>query len=129
MSSTIDGLKIFMKAMADSKPWLYDPLALRLPWSETEYDLAEHGGGEKLCFAMMWDDGYVKPHPPYKRAMEKTKKALEAAGHTGEALFPLRRKGIRLTPPLRSRRLGSIPNRARLQDYQRRLQRGWRRGH
>ncbi len=70
--------------MADAKPWLYDPLALRLPWNEDSYKLADHGGENgKLCFAIMWDDGVCKPMPPYKRALEQTKAALEAAGHTG----------------------------------------------
>ncbi|KAK4701042.1 amidase, partial [Phenoliferia sp. Uapishka_3] len=82
LTSSISGLRIFHKAVADAKPWLYDPIALRLPWNESEYNLVNHGGeGAKLCFAIMWDDGIVKPHPPYIRAMEETKKALLAAGH------------------------------------------------
>ncbi|KAI5480273.1 Amidase domain-containing protein [Pseudohyphozyma bogoriensis] len=82
MTSSIDGLKIFMKAVADGKPWLADPIALRLPWNEDEYALKNHGGeGGQLCFAFMADDGVVKPQPPYLRAMEETKKALVAAGH------------------------------------------------
>lgn len=73
-----------MKAVVDAKPWRYDPLALRQPWSDEEYHLASHGGeGAKLSFAMMWDDNVVKPHPPYARAMEETKQALLAAGHEG----------------------------------------------
>ena len=45
--------------------------------------LAEHGEGGRMCFAIMWDNGVVRPHPPVRRAMELTKKALEAAGHVG----------------------------------------------
>ncbi|KAM0787774.1 hypothetical protein ACM66B_003829 [Microbotryomycetes sp. NB124-2] len=82
MSTSVDGLKIFLKAIADTKPWLRDPLALRLPFSESEYNLENHGRGEKLCFAIMWDDGNVKPMPPCIRALETVKKAVEAAGHT-----------------------------------------------
>lgn len=53
-----------------------------MPWCEDAYKLKDHGGeGAKLCFAIMWDDGCVKPVPPYKRALEMTKKALLAAGH------------------------------------------------
>ncbi|KAI0717519.1 general amidase [Cerioporus squamosus] len=59
-----------------------DPLCVRKEWNEREYQLGDHGGpGAKLCFAIMWDNGVVKPHPPLKRALEMTKKALEAAGH------------------------------------------------
>lgn len=53
-----------------------------MPWSEEAYQLRDHGGkGAKLCFAIMWDDGVVKPMPPYRRALGMTKKALLAAGH------------------------------------------------
>lgn len=83
MTVSVDGLKIFMKAVADAKPWNRDPIALRLPWNENAYALADHGNGNKLCFGMMWDDGVCRPQAPYTRAMEMTKKALEAAGHTG----------------------------------------------
>lgn len=84
LSSSVNGLKIFMKAMADAKPWISDPLALRLPWSDDAYKLADHGGEDaKLCFAILWDDGVCKPMPPYTRALQETKEALEAAGHTG----------------------------------------------
>ncbi|KAJ6561163.1 general amidase [Mycena vulgaris] len=83
LSSSVNGLKIFMKAMADAKPWLSDPLALRLPWNDDAYRLADHGGEDgKLCFAILWDDGVCKPMPPYARALQETKDALEAAGHT-----------------------------------------------
>ncbi|KAJ7644233.1 general amidase [Roridomyces roridus] len=81
MSNSISGVKIFTKAILDAEPWLKDPLVLRKGWSESEYRLDRHGGGENLCFAIMWDNGVVKPHPPLRRAMEMTKKALEAAGH------------------------------------------------
>ena len=85
ITSSIDGLRIFHKAVADASPWLYDPIALRLPWNESEYKLVNHGGENgKLCFAIMWDDGIVKPHPPYIRALKETKAALLAAGHEGE---------------------------------------------
>ena len=39
-----------------------------------------------MCFAVMWDNGVVRPHPPLVRAMEIAKRALEAAGHEGAYL-------------------------------------------
>jgi len=55
---------------------------LRKPWSEREYSLEGRGGrGARLCFAMMRDNGIVKPFPPLQRAMQITKEALEADGH------------------------------------------------
>ncbi|KAI0051681.1 general amidase [Auriscalpium vulgare] len=81
LSSSLNGVKTFMKAVLSKKPWLLDPLVVRKPWSEEEYSLVDHGGGKKLCFAILWDNGIVKPHPPVKRALEMTKAALLKAGH------------------------------------------------
>lgn len=60
MSATLDSLKLFFKAVVDTRPWTRDAQALRLPWQEEAYQLAEHGGGRRLCFGMMLDDGLVK---------------------------------------------------------------------
>ncbi|KAJ7175978.1 general amidase [Mycena filopes] len=81
MANSLSGVKIFTKAILDAQPWLKDPLVLRKGWAEDEYRLVHHGKGGKLCFAIMWDNGVVKPHPPLHRAMVITKNALEAAGH------------------------------------------------
>ncbi|OJT12867.1 Acetamidase [Trametes pubescens] len=82
MTNSLEGVKIFTKAIIDARPWRKDPLAVRKEWSVREYALGDHGEGGKMCFAVMWDDGLVKPHPPLVRAMEVAKKALQAAGHT-----------------------------------------------
>lgn len=54
---------------------------LRMPWNEERYQLADHGGGKKLVFGMMHDDGYVRSPPPYERALKEVAAALKAAGH------------------------------------------------
>ncbi|KAI8995604.1 general amidase [Trametes punicea] len=81
ISGSLSGIKVFMRVVLEQEPWLLDPLCVRKKWDEEAYRLVEHGNGERLCFAMMWDDGNVVPNPPVMRAMEMTKKALEAAGH------------------------------------------------
>ncbi|KAF8906245.1 amidase signature domain-containing protein [Gymnopilus junonius] len=82
MTNTLSGLKVFMKAVIGAKPWNLDPVTIRKPWDEDAWNLSEHGGiGAQLCFAIMWDNGVVKPHPPLIRAMAMTKAALEDAGH------------------------------------------------
>ncbi|KAG0695939.1 general amidase [Suillus ampliporus] len=81
MTNSVGGVKVFMKAVANAKPWLKDPLAVRKKWDEDEYNLADHGSGKDLCFAIMWDDGVVVPHPPIRRSLEITKAALQKAGH------------------------------------------------
>ncbi|KAK4701237.1 amidase, partial [Phenoliferia sp. Uapishka_3] len=89
ISSTVDGLKIFMKAVLDAKPWRFDPIALHMPWNEEAYSLSEHGSGGKLCFAFMRDDGVARPMPPYFRAFEMLQAALKLAGHSViEFAFP-----------------------------------------
>ncbi|KAJ7040376.1 general amidase [Mycena alexandri] len=81
LSNTLDGIKTFYKAVLSERPWLKDAMVIRKPWSEEEYKLVEHGNGGKLCFAIMWDDGVIAPHPPIRRGLEITKNALLAAGH------------------------------------------------
>lgn len=81
LSNSLYGIKIFMQGVVGQKPWVKDPLVVRKRWSEDEYNLIDHGEGNPLCFAIMWDDGLVVPHPPIIRGLELTKKALLAAGH------------------------------------------------
>jgi len=81
LSNSISGIKTFMKAVAGARPWLKDPLVVRKPWNDDEYNLVEHGLGRKLCFAIMWDDGLIVPHPPIIRGLQIVKKALLDAGH------------------------------------------------
>lgn len=84
MSNSLSGVKDFMTAVIGEKPWKLDPFTVRKPWSVDEWNLCEHGGiGAQLCFAIMWDNGVVRPHPPLVRAMKMVKTALEAAGHKG----------------------------------------------
>jgi len=73
-----------MQGVVGQKPWVKDPLVVRKRWNEDEYNLIDHGEGNPLCFAIMWDDGLVVPHPPIIRGLELTKKALLAAGHKGD---------------------------------------------
>ncbi|KAG8771101.1 hypothetical protein FRC12_003861 [Ceratobasidium sp. 428] len=82
MANSLSGLKVFTKAVIDTRPWLRDPMCIRKVWDEEAYQLVEHGGrGGRKCFGLMYDDGLVKPNPPVFRAMDIMKKALEAAGH------------------------------------------------
>ena len=83
LSASLDGIKLFYQSVLAAKPWEYDPWTPRMPWSDAAYNLADHGDGGKLCFAIMWTDGVVDAVPPYKRAMEELKAALEAQGHEG----------------------------------------------
>ena len=76
MCHSVADIKLFMKALANQKPWLKDANIVPIPWREEEEQLPE-----KLCFGFGMGDGKVAPSPPLRRAMEITKQKLEAAGH------------------------------------------------
>ncbi|KAJ8083720.1 hypothetical protein PM082_002486 [Marasmius tenuissimus] len=94
LSNSLDGLKLFMQAVIDAKPWMKDPLAVCKRWNEEEYRLADYGDGKQLCFAVLWDDGVVAPHPPILRGLEMAKKALLEAGHKVIDWVPLKHAEI-----------------------------------
>ncbi|KAL0567900.1 hypothetical protein V5O48_014096 [Marasmius crinis-equi] len=94
LCNSIDGLKLFMKAVIDSKPWTQDPLAVCKQWNDEEYQLADHGSGKELCFAVLWDDGVTVPDPPILRGLEATKEALLAVGHKVIDWVPLKHMEI-----------------------------------
>ncbi|KAF8065103.1 general amidase [Lyophyllum atratum] len=94
LSNSIGGLKAFIQGVLSQKTWLRDPLVIRKGWDEDEYRLAEHGRGKDLCFAILWNDGQVVPHPPVIRGLEMTKKALLAAGHKVIDWKPLKHNDI-----------------------------------
>lgn len=75
MSSDLSSLELWTKAIVGSEGWLTDPSIVPIPWREITLP-------QKLCFGLLVDDGVVKPLPPVLRALERTRKALEAAGHT-----------------------------------------------
>ncbi|KAI0341997.1 general amidase [Trametopsis cervina] len=96
LSHSLNGIKLFMQAVAASQPWLRDPLARRAPWNDDLYQLKPYGGGKQLCFGIMWDDRQVVPHPPITLALELTKAALLAAGHKVIEWKPYKHKEILL---------------------------------
>lgn len=90
LSTSIDGIKLFMKTVVDAEPWLIEPNLVPVPWREwsidsdsTKSDTLETNvprqskevipaGKErktKLKIAVMWDDGVVRPHPPMRRVL------------------------------------------------------------
>ncbi|KAI6031788.1 general amidase [Pisolithus microcarpus] len=87
LSGSIGGLKIFMEAVIKAEPWLRDPLTIRKHWNDEEYKLADHRTwkGPLLC---------IIPHPPVKRALEMTQKALIKAGHKVIDWTPLKHREL-----------------------------------
>ncbi|PYI11218.1 acetamidase [Aspergillus sclerotiicarbonarius CBS 121057] len=87
MATSIGSLKLLFKAVLSQEPWLYDPLALPLPWRddlemETQKLIKESSGrGPLLSFGIMRHDGVVQPHPPVKEAMVFVTHILKELGH------------------------------------------------
>lgn len=75
MSTSLEGIKVFMKTLIDQKPWLYDPSLNPLPWkqpsSRPSGTLLRCGanGSRKLRIGVLADDGIVRPHPPILRGI------------------------------------------------------------
>ncbi|KAH9944410.1 general amidase [Epithele typhae] len=82
LSISLSGVSTLVRTIIEAEPWRYCPNTVPKPWSQDEFELKGLGGGKKLCFGIMWDEGSMKPVPPIQRALEMTKKALESAGHT-----------------------------------------------
>ncbi|KAL2820994.1 amidase signature domain-containing protein [Aspergillus cavernicola] len=87
LASSAGSLQLLFKAVLSQQPWLYDPLALELPWrSDIEQEtraLVEQSAKDpsKLAFAIMKDDGVAIPHPPIARALEIVEQTLKRLGH------------------------------------------------
>lgn len=64
LSTSLPGLKIFMKTIIDAEPWLEEPALIPMPWRT--YTLPTE---RPLRIGVLWHDGVVRPHPPITRAM------------------------------------------------------------
>jgi amidase len=75
LSTSLEGIKMFMETIIGAKPWLRMPSLLPFPWKdEEELQVME---GKTLKVAILWDDGVVKPHPPVLRALKKMAEGLK----------------------------------------------------
>ncbi len=69
LSTSLGGIKIFMKTVLDSQPWVNDPSLVPIPWRD-EQSYLNQDCCTTLRVAVLWDDGVVKPHPPITRALK-----------------------------------------------------------
>lgn len=72
--SDIHTLEFYCKAVVDKEPWLYDPKITEIPWRQVSLP-------DKLCFAILEDDKWVRPTPPVLRGVQTVKEKLLEAGH------------------------------------------------
>jgi amidase len=88
MSTTLEGVKIFMKTVIDQKPWKVDGSLLPLPW-KTEPLIRKGGDGkQKLRVGILADDGVVKPHPPILRGINTIIEKLKSNPDIETVTFP-----------------------------------------
>lgn len=81
MARSLETIALYSSAVLSpaAAPWTLDPKCVPIPW-KTHPQIQPPG--RKLRLAMVGNnDGYVTPHPPVERALEVTRKAIEAAGH------------------------------------------------
>lgn len=76
-STTLEGVKLFMKTVLATKPWLSDPSLVPFPWRDQQSHL-ETRNGKKLKVGVMWSDEVVLPHPPVRRALREIVEKLRA---------------------------------------------------
>ena len=76
MSTSLEGIKIFMKTVIDSKPWLSEPALLPMPWTFTPF-----ASNKPLKIGVLWHDSVVTPHPPITRALNEVVSKLKALPH------------------------------------------------
>ena len=69
MSTTLEGVKMFMKSLLDQKPWVLDPSLVTMPWKTNSLLRTDASGKRKLRIGVLADDGIVKPHPPILRGI------------------------------------------------------------
>ncbi|KAJ5959566.1 uncharacterized protein N7479_006716 [Penicillium vulpinum] len=87
IAPTARALTLLFKAVLGQQPWLYDPLALELPWRdevvrETKELIEKARAGEStLAFGFMKYDNMATIHPPIARGLRIVEKTLRRLGH------------------------------------------------
>lgn len=76
LSTSLAGIKLFMKTVIAAKPWLREPSLLPFQWNDKGDPCVER---KRLKVAILWDDGIVKPHPPITMALQKVVERLHAS--------------------------------------------------
>ncbi len=87
MALDLPTVEMAMKVMLESFPWKNDCDVIEMPWRQEKIQSVRSRmsrRGEKdgnLVFAIMRDDGKVRPHPPIQRALTLVKEALLSQGY------------------------------------------------
>lgn len=74
IARSVADLKLWLKTVIGSEPWLRDPKALELPFREIALPA-------RLKVAVLWDNGAITPTPPVTRALESVVQKLKCKGY------------------------------------------------
>ncbi|KAI4122642.1 MAG: hypothetical protein LQ338_005690 [Usnochroma carphineum] len=77
LSTSLEGIKLFMKTVLSAKPWLTEPSCVPIRWRDQKSHLPTSHNNKKLRIAVLWSDGIVKPHPPITRALKEVASRLQ----------------------------------------------------
>ncbi|MCJ1287720.1 hypothetical protein MMC26_007072 [Xylographa opegraphella] len=73
LSTSLEGVKLFMQTVLDSKPWLHEPALMPIAWNSAFHISAD----KPLKIGVLWHDDVVKPHPPITRALKSVVSKLQ----------------------------------------------------
>ena len=76
LSTSLGGVKLFMKTVLGAKPWRIEPSVLPIPWRDQDSHL-DISAGKKLKVGVLWSDEIVKPHPPITRVLREIVERLQ----------------------------------------------------
>ena len=76
LSTSLEGIKIFMKTVLAAKPSMVESSLIPIPWRDGETHLvASHK--KKLKIGVLFCDEIVQPHPPIARALKEVVEKLK----------------------------------------------------
>jgi len=89
MGTSITSLKLVTSAILSTKPWLRDPNVVPIPWRDDIEQLTlaratatgRSNQHSPLKVGILFNDGYMTPHPPIIRGLQIVRDALIDAGH------------------------------------------------
>lgn len=88
LSTSLEGVKLFMKSILDQKPSTLDPSLVSMPWNEASLLREDTSGTKKLRIGVLADDGIVKPHPPILRGINTLVNKLKSHPDIDIVEFP-----------------------------------------
>ncbi|KAL2793962.1 putative amidase [Aspergillus keveii] len=66
MCTSLRDMDMFMRVLADARPYLLDPRLVPIPWTGLQTSLPV---GRRLKVGIINNDGFIEPQPPVKKAM------------------------------------------------------------